>query len=91
MKKSLTLIGFIDTSISLGGETMKNQLIVKYLKSNKVKVNKVDIQDLKSKNIFKIMNIFFELLKTFLYPYPRKIIISTATKKAFLINTTLFH
>lgn len=59
-----------------GGEIFKNQCMIDFLKSRGVKLFIIDIEDYKHKKILGTILLILKLLIAFLFPFPRKIILS---------------
>lgn len=85
MKKQLVLIASIDSQYNPGGETFKNQQFCDYFEKNNINVQKVDIEAYKSRKFVKILEVFVKILSVFIFPYPKKVVLSKSTRGAFFI------
>jgi len=85
MEKKVILIGSVDTTYNLGGETLKNKLLISQLKKNGINVTLIDIEEYKSKNIFKIIRLMFLFFYTLFFSNTKKIIVSKHPNGAFLV------
>ena len=78
--KKIEFICALPSKGKLGGETLKNKTILKYLKENNIKVRVTNFSKYKK---FKFL-VFFECLITLLNPFTNKILISKASKSSYI-------